>query len=103
MDSYFGSIGVGVVPFKKNTEAMAQLVRWVDSLKVKSKGSMKPLSVKDKNKIVALELGLRARNENMRGKEFREPIIKNVNDAYRRYGMQNLSKENKTFLRRIFG
>ena len=57
---------------------------------------MKPLSVKDKNKIVALELGLRA-NENMRGKEFREPIIKNVNDAYRRYGMQNLSKENKTF------
>lgn len=103
VDSYFGSIGAGTIPFKKNTEAMAQLIRWVDSLKVKSKGTVKPLPLKDKNKIVALELGLRARNENMRGKEFREPIIKNVNDAYRRYGMQNLSKENKTFLRRIFG
>jgi len=103
VDSYFGSLGRGTVPFKKNTKAIAQLVRWVDSLKVKSKGNMKPLSVKDKNKIVALELGLRARNETMRGSEFREPIIRNVNDAYRRYGMDNLSKENKTFLRRIFG
>ncbi len=103
VDSYFGQIGVGYVPFKTNTNAMAGLVRWVDSLKVKSKGTMKPLSLKDKNKIVALELGLRARNEGMRGKKFREPIINNVNDAYGRYGIQNLSKENKTFLRRIFG
>ena len=103
VDSYFGSIGVGTVPFKTNTKAMAQLIRWVDSLKVKSKGTMKPLSLKDKNKIVALELGLRARNAGMRGKEFRQPVINKVNDAYGRYGIQNLSKENKTFLRRIFG
>ena len=103
VDSYFGKIGAGAVPFKTNTKAMAQLVRWVDSLKVKSKGTVKPLSLKDKNKIVALELGLRARREGMRGREFRQPVIKNVNDAYGRYGIQNLSKENKTFLRRIFG
>ena len=103
VDSYFGQIGVGYVPFKTNTKAIAGLVRWVDSLKMKSKGTMKPLSLKDKNKIVALELGLRARNAGMRGKEFRQPVINNVNDAYGRYGIQNLSKENKTFLSRIFG
>lgn len=103
VDTYFGQIGVGYVPFKTNTKAIAGLVRWVDSLKMKSKGTMNPLSLKDKNKIVALELGLRARNAGMRGKEFRQPVINNVNDAYGRYGIQNLSKENKTFLRRIFG
>ena len=103
VDTYFGKIGAGVVPFKTNTSSIAGLVQWIDSLKMKSKGNMKPLSLENKNKIVALELGLRARNEGMRGKRFREPVINNANDAYRRYGMQNLSKENKNFLKRIFG